>query len=403
MVDSGFGYNITENVLYVGVEIDDDVTVLDTSRTHDGGGFRVRPSHSPGRAEHYGVWGDNTRRNRTFRATHVDEKYVDFGVRRANGHHVYEWRLDVAGIGVTRIEPGALWSFTTGAMDVDGEDRRSFSQMTWGPPGQGSGFRPGDMLLVADTDVLGAIEGHLSWTDHDDRMPPRQLRIQAESDSTFQIRLNTDDQGRYSATLPPGSYQLAIEDKRTERDEPFHFVARNDTVTLDTLRVVRTRPSDYYAALVNLARVHRGVCWVAAGNNLTEFDMLPLVRNGVEWISQTTFGWQTRFNSPEIRLNRQSSGGESDAGIAAASRMARRFGIRTMLKPHIWLPKNDSGKWRRDISMDSEEEWRTWFEHYRTFILRYARLAEDTRSKSCASGLSSIAQLSNESTTGADS
>ena len=370
------GYNTAENSLYVSVEVDDDQTVLVADRIHDSSGFLLRSSHSSGKAEHFGVWGDNTRPNPVFRTTPVEKQFVDFAAQRVGGHHIYEWRLDVMGIGGTRIEPGALWSFIAGVFDADGEDRGSLSLMTWGKPGQVAGFHPGDMLLVTGTDALGTIEGQLSWSDYDDLLPPRQLLIQADTDSSFEAKLNTDE-GRYSATVPFGSYRLTVDDIRSQSVQPFHVRVMDDTVSVDTHRVVRIRPSDYYATAPDDARVHRGVCWVAAGDSLTEYDMLPLVRNGVEWISQTTFGWQTKYDSPEIRLNARSTGGESDAGIAAASHLARKFGIRTVLKPHIWLPRNDSGKWRRDIAMDSEEEWEEWFDHYRQFMLHYARLAEE--------------------------
>ena len=371
------GYNTTANALYISVEVDDDVTVLDPPR-NDGSGFLLRPSHPFGRTEHYGVWGDNDQPIRAFRATQVEEQFVDFAVQRANGHHIYEWRLDVEGIGVTRIETGTLWSLTIGVLDVDGSGRRAFSPMTWGKPAQVSGFAPGDVLLVSDIGAMGTIEGQVAWTDKRDEIPPRQVWIESEVDSSFHIRLDTDSHGRYAASLPHGLYRLAVGDARMERGLPLQAqVTAGTTVSLDVLQVVRTRPSDFYAAPADLARVHRGVCWVAAGRDLNEYDMLPLVRNGVEWISQTTFGWQAKYNSPEIQLNRHSSGGESDAGIAEASRLARKFGIRTMLKPHIWLTRSDSGKWRSDIAMDSEEEWQQWFDQYRSFILRYARLAEE--------------------------
>ncbi len=377
------GYNTAENTFYIGVEIKDDVTVLDlpgsppTHRRSDSSGFFLLPSHPSGRAQHYGVWEDNARPF-SFRVTQVEKQFVEFAVQRADGYHIYEWRLDVAGIGVTRIEPGALWSFTIGVSDVDGAGRRAFSYINWGQPPSFYGWNSlGDVLLVPGIGAMGAVEGQVVWTDAGGETPPHQVRIEAEDNSSFHIRLNTDGQGKYTATLPLGTYRLAVEDDRMERGLPLHAKVKASTaVSLDTHQVVRTRPSNYYAAPTDLMRVHRGVCWVAANHDLTEYDILPLVRNGVEWISQTTFGWQAKHNSPEIRLTRRRRGGESDNGIAETSRLARKFGIRTMLKPHIWLTDSDNGKWRSDIAMDNEKEWRTWFDHYRTFMLHYARLAD---------------------------
>lgn len=122
---------------------------------------------------------------------------------------------------------------------------------------------------------------------------------------------------------------------------------------------------------------HRGVSWVA-GREVAPEDFRPLVENHVNWIVQTPFGWQRRVDSPEITL--VTSGrvywGETDEGIRVTTELARRHGIRTMLKPHIWLSDRRDGAWRGEIRMASEAEWDKWFESYRTFILHYARLAE---------------------------
>lgn len=121
----------------------------------------------------------------------------------------------------------------------------------------------------------------------------------------------------------------------------------------------------------------RGVSWVA-GAPVTEADFLPLVKDHVEWIVQTPFGWQDNSNSPEVRLVTRGRifWGERDDGLATTSRLAKQFGIRTLLKPHIWLRNSNDGKWRGEISMDSETDWQKWFDSYRTFILHYAELAE---------------------------
>ncbi|MFQ5639188.1 MAG: glycoside hydrolase TIM-barrel-like domain-containing protein [bacterium] len=121
----------------------------------------------------------------------------------------------------------------------------------------------------------------------------------------------------------------------------------------------------------------RGVSWVGSGV-VAEDDFLPLVENHVDWIAQTPFGWQQDYNSPTFELvrGRRVLWGERDKGIELTTRLAKKFGIKTLLKPHIWLRNRSDGKWRSDIEMDSEADWQSWFENYRRFILHYARLAE---------------------------
>ena len=123
---------------------------------------------------------------------------------------------------------------------------------------------------------------------------------------------------------------------------------------------------------------HRGVNLVASSSLPADaFD--HLLRNHVSWIAQVPFGWQRRYDDPGIEL-RTTSGvrwGETDAGLRATAAAARATGIRTLLKPHIWLIEDVPGQWRGTISFADEEQWRRWESDYRTFILHYARLAEE--------------------------
>jgi len=121
----------------------------------------------------------------------------------------------------------------------------------------------------------------------------------------------------------------------------------------------------------------RGVSWVA-GDSVTEEQILNLKQHQIEWISQTPFGWQTAFNLPDIRMNTQSARaywGESDAGIIHTTLLAKKYNIKTLLKPHLWL-RDQSGKWLGDIQMTNAAQWDQWFRNYRSFILHYAQLAE---------------------------
>ena len=121
----------------------------------------------------------------------------------------------------------------------------------------------------------------------------------------------------------------------------------------------------------------RGVSWVA-GHEVGPGHFEPLVKNHVNWIVQTPFGWMRHHDSTEVAL--VSGGGvlwgETDAGLETTTRLARAAGIRTLLKPHIWLTRAEKGKWRTHIEMKNEAGWRAWFSSYRTFILHYARFAE---------------------------
>jgi hypothetical protein len=93
---------------------------------------------------------------------------------------------------------------------------------------------------------------------------------------------------------------------------------------------------------------------------------------------QTPFGWQSDYDSPEFQMKTGGGvlWGETDQGIRHTTLLARKRGIKTMLKPHIWLRNRHDGKWRSDIEMHSEKDWQSWFAHYRQFIVHYAMLAD---------------------------
>ena len=120
----------------------------------------------------------------------------------------------------------------------------------------------------------------------------------------------------------------------------------------------------------------RGVCWVG-GDSIVLHNVEELSRIHAGWISQTPFGWQPDFDKPQIRFAQ--SGwywGERDEGIRHTTAMAKKAGIKSVLKPHLWL-RRSGGKWRADIQMTTEDDWEEWFCNYTEFILHYARLAEE--------------------------
>jgi glycosyl hydrolase family 113 len=126
----------------------------------------------------------------------------------------------------------------------------------------------------------------------------------------------------------------------------------------------------------------RGVCW-EAGREIAPQQLDPVVATGADWIAQTPFGWVRSPDVPEIELATDGVlWGESDSGLVATARWARARGVRTLLKPHLWV----RGEWSGHIAMQSEQDWRRWFDAYERWILHYARLAEATHMDALAVG-----------------
>ncbi len=150
-------------------------------------------------------------------------------------------------------------------------------------------------------------------------------------------------------------------------------------LALSFVGLALTRPPGprFVPTLPDSAR-HRGVCFVAGPAAPVDADFADLAAHGVTWISQTPFGWQRRFDEPAFRMitDGRIYWGERDSGLVATARMARAHGIRTLLKPHLWLHDDGDGRWVGSIAMTSEADWAAWFAHYEEFIVHYARLAE---------------------------
>jgi len=143
---------------------------------------------------------------------------------------------------------------------------------------------------------------------------------------------------------------------------------------LGSARLANGRP----AAAFDSTRL-RGVSWVG-GDSITAAELAPLLKARVTWIAQMPFGWQGGAAEPVIRINTERRAGhygmwgESDVGLAYTARLARQHGIRTLLKPHLWV--RGRGTWPGDINMSNSADWDTWFASYSSFILHYAQVAE---------------------------
>lgn len=122
----------------------------------------------------------------------------------------------------------------------------------------------------------------------------------------------------------------------------------------------------------------RGVCYAHAGRgggygSETSLQTLKhLARVGVEWLSLTPFGFMESPTADEVRSSPFAMG-ERDERMRAEVMHAHGLGMKVALKPHIWIRH---GEWQGDLKWKDDTAWKRWFASYRSFILRYAALAE---------------------------
>ena len=105
-----------------------------------------------------------------------------------------------------------------------------------------------------------------------------------------------------------------------------------------------------------------------------------LKQNNFEWISLVSWANQNNYDSPVLSHHN----GDSTQIRLHETRWIKRIelahsaGFKVFLKPHVWITSHSNGKWRSDIYPTNEENWEIWKSNYRDFILRYAKIAEQS-------------------------
>ena len=107
-------------------------------------------------------------------------------------------------------------------------------------------------------------------------------------------------------------------------------------------------------------------------------SMEPIVRSNFNWVTFVPYAGMNAYDSPSLRIHRGDSERKRrrDSMWCNNIKMVHDSGMKVFLKPHIWIRQSENGKWRSDIDPEGDENWKTWRESYREFILYYAELAE---------------------------
>lgn len=92
---------------------------------------------------------------------------------------------------------------------------------------------------------------------------------------------------------------------------------------------------------------------------------------GASAIAIVPFLWQATPASKEIVRGSDMA----DDELRQAIRDARRAGLRSIIKPHVWI----DGHWAGVVAAASESDWKLWFYGYRTEIVHLARIAAQER------------------------
>jgi len=138
-----------------------------------------------------------------------------------------------------------------------------------------------------------------------------------------------------------------------------------------------TNQSDRATNLYEADKKHRGMSVFGWSKDNT-VAIEGLIAANIEWVAVIPFMYQkdekTKLVKTPENLNRYS---RRDSSYIQAINDLHKKGLHVQLKPHLWM--NDG--WRSNISLDTKAEWDAWFESYRINILRYAKIAEETKTE----------------------
>ena len=122
-----------------------------------------------------------------------------------------------------------------------------------------------------------------------------------------------------------------------------------------------------------------GVSFVAARDSISQKHIDPVINVSANYAAVMPFGFIRDLQSPEIIHNTKRQWfGETRDGAQQYIEHLHSNNIKVMIKPQIWIWR---GEFTGHLKMETEENWKTLEASYESFILEYAKLAEDIRAE----------------------
>jgi len=130
----------------------------------------------------------------------------------------------------------------------------------------------------------------------------------------------------------------------------------------------------HFYCLAQKAEKINGVSFVASREEIGQEHVAEVVQLNANHAAVMPFGFIKEINSPEIIFNTDRQWfGETKKGAMQYIELLHKNGIKTMVKPQIWIWK---GEFTGTLKMDSEADWKILEDSYDSFIITYAEMAE---------------------------
>ena len=93
---------------------------------------------------------------------------------------------------------------------------------------------------------------------------------------------------------------------------------------------------------------------------------------GSNTVAIVPYSWMRNPKVPAKLRFSQRAGSENDESVIHSISGAKKQGLFTVLKPHVWI----SNSWPGEVEMASDQDWDLFFENYYQWISHYALMAE---------------------------
>ncbi len=116
-----------------------------------------------------------------------------------------------------------------------------------------------------------------------------------------------------------------------------------------------------------------GVSFVAPVRQVDAEVLVPIQELNANWVAVIPYSYiRPSVGRVNFGHGRQ-HWGETVEGTIKTVEYARQKGLKAMIKPHVWVIGQG---WAGDFELSTEQEWNTWENSYKEYIMTFAKVAD---------------------------
>lgn len=120
-----------------------------------------------------------------------------------------------------------------------------------------------------------------------------------------------------------------------------------------------------------------GISFVASREVIKKKHIAPVLKAQSNYVALMPFGFIKELSSPKIAFNTERQWfGETKAGLLQYAKTFQQENVKIMVKPQIWVWR---GEYTGFIAMNSEEQWKVLEDSYTSFMMTYAKAAQEIK------------------------